>query len=121
MIERAGRVARPHFLVAAFYLFKCSRGLSLLDGRDSWWLPREYHSRSPDLISYQYMITKAMWLPTLIRALMPCFASTAKYFLSIHRVVTGSSLRSSGQRCRRRDLTACAIRLLFITRTVHDW
>ena len=33
MIERAGRAARPHFLVPRICLFKCSRGPSLLDGQ----------------------------------------------------------------------------------------
>ncbi len=104
MIERVGRVTHPCWT-----------------GRGSLRLPRQFHDISPVLISYQYMITKALWLPTLIRALMPCFASTVKSSSLIHRAVTGSSSRSSGRKCRRRDLTACAIRLPSMTRTVRDW
>lgn len=67
MIERAGQAAH---LISCYrvFLIKCPRGPSLLDGRGSLWLPRKYHDRSPNLISYQYMITKALWPSTLIRA-----------------------------------------------------
>ena len=121
MIERAGRVAHPHILVPEPPRLNVRAARPCWTGAAAGGCRANITTEVRGLISYQYMITKALWPSTLIRALMRCFASTAKSSSSIHRAVTGSSSRSSGRKCRRRGLTACAIRSPSMTRTVRDW